>query len=257
MLNPPKAWLADLGGYACTRLTLGCSEATVFRLDAKGRSTLFVKTELVGPFGELPDEIARLRWLATTGIPCPKVLAEERSGERDWLLMSALPGHDLASSPGLGPEQVVEITADALHCLHALDASACLFDHRLASRIALAKARVEAGAVDEEDFDDERAGRTAADVFHELMGCRPDGEDFVVAHGDACLPNLLAEDGCFTGFIDCARLGVADRHQDLALASRSIHDNLGEEWIERFLRRYGGKVDPERLAYYRLLDEFF
>lgn len=253
----PKTWAADLAGYAWTRQTIGCSEAAVFRLEASGRPKLFVKSELAGAFGEVPDEIARLRWLAANGISCPGVLAEERDGRRNWLLMSAVSGQDLASSPSLGPERIVEITADALRRLHAMDTRACPFDHRLDLRIALARARMEAGVVDEKDFDDERIGRTAADVFPELLARRPGGEDLVVTHGDACLPNLLAQRGRFTGFIDCARVGIADRHQDLALASRSIHYNLGEAWIELFLRRYGRKADPERLAYYRLLDEFF
>jgi aminoglycoside 3'-phosphotransferase-2 len=229
----------------------------VFRLEAAGRPIVFVKTVQAGPFCELPDEIARLRWLAGQGIACPEILAEAQDGQRHWLLMSAVPGRDLASSPDLAPERIVTIAADVLRSLHALGARDCPFDHRLDHRIALARARMEAGVVDEENFDDERAGRTAAGAFRELLARRPQGEDLVVTHGDACLPNLLADEGRFTGFIDCGRLGVADRHQDLALASWSIHYNLGEDWVEPFLRRYGGTVDPERLAIYRLLDEFF
>ena len=166
-------------------------------------------------------------------------------------------GRDLASSPDLGPEQIIEITFAALRRLHALDARDCPFDHRLSNRIALARARTEAGAVDEDDFDDERVGRTPADVLPELLARRPRAEDLVVTHGDACLPNLMADNGRFSAFVDCARLGVADRHQDLALASWSIGHNLGMQWIDPFLKRYGGTIDPERIEYYRLLDEFF
>ena len=141
--------------------------------------------------------------------------------------------------------------------LHALDTSSCPFDHTIDRRLEDARARVAAGAVDASDFDAEHEGRTARDLFEELLARRPRGEELVVTHGDACLPNLIADQGSFSGFIDCSRLGVADRHQDLSLAARSIHSNLGDPWAETFLRLYGGPVDPERLAFYRLLDEFF
>lgn len=253
----PAAWNADLGGYSWSAQTGGRSAAGVFRLDAENRRTCFVKTEITSPYGELEDEIARLRWLSNEGIACPVVLAETREGERKWLLMTALCGRDLASSPDLPCGQIAEIAADALRALHRLDTPTCPFDHRVDRRIAQAQARMQAHLIDEGDFDAERRGRTAADLFQELLVRKPGHEDLVVTHGDACLPNLFADNGRFTGFIDCARLGVADRHQDLALASRSIRYNLGEPWDAIFLERYGMTADPDRLAYYRLLDEFF
>lgn len=253
----PTDWRGNLTGYGWKAQSIGASGAGVFRLEAPGMPDLFVKTEELSPLGELPDEGPRLEWLSARGILCPKPLAQTRHGGRHWLLMSAIPGTVLSSQTGLTPEQVVDIAADALRLLHALDSADCPFDHRAHSRTALAEARVRAGLVDEEDFDEERAGQTAADVFAELSPLRPLQEDFVVTHGDATLENLLADKGVLSGFIDCARAGLADRHQDLALATRSIGDYFGPAQVERFLARYDITPDPERMAFYRLLDEFF
>ena len=255
--DTPPAWRADLAAYSWAAQTIGRSGAAVFRLEASGRPTLFVKTGPAGLDSELPDEAARLRWLAATGTACPGVLAEARAAGQDWLLTTALRGRDLASSDHLEPEKIVQIAADAIGDLHRLDAATCPFDRRLARSVAHARARLEAGLVDEGDFDEERSGRSAADLFQEVLARCPAGEDLVVAHGDACLPNLLADQGRFAGFVDCARLGIADRHQDLGLASWSIRHNLGDRWVEPFLQRYGIAADPRRLAFYRLLDEFF
>ncbi|HEX2841893.1 APH(3')-II family aminoglycoside O-phosphotransferase [Hyphomicrobium sp.] len=246
-----------VSGYSWTLQTIGRSDASVFRLEAAGQPTFFVKTERVSFFSELPGEVARLRWLADQKMACPSILAETRHGEHDWLLMSAVPGHDLASPLHLDARRTIEIAADALRVLHGRDIETCPFDQRLDVKIACARQRAEAGLVDTDDFDEERLGRPVSELVEELFARRPKDEDLVVAHGDACLPNLLAENGSFTGFIDCGRLGVADRHQDLALASWSVQYNLGEQWVAPFLKRYGGDHDPERLAFYRFLDEFF
>lgn len=112
--------------------------------------------------------------------------------------------------------------------------------------------------MDETDFDPERIGRTATQVLDSLYQERPQTEDIVVTHGDACLPNAIFNNDDFSGFVDCGRCGCADRYQDLALAHRSIERNFGSSLAEDFLRAYGlGNVDKKRLSYYRLLDEFF
>ena len=199
-----------------------------------------------------------VRWLQAQGQPAPTVIATTEEAGRRWLLMSALPGRDLASSPELPPQRLVELLADALRGLHAIPVAACPFDQRLASRLQAAQERVEAGLVDADDFDDERLGQSAQQVFAELRATRPNHEDLVVSHGDACLPNLVVyAAGVRSSWIDCARLGVADRWQDLALATRDIAEEWGDEWVAPFLRAYGAEMDEAKRGFYRLLDEFF
>jgi aminoglycoside 3'-phosphotransferase-2 len=253
----PPEWRIRLLPYHFERDEVGRSSAGVFKLVSDGEASLFLKVEPAGPFAELPDEATRLRWLAGAGIACPNVIAQDVHDGQNWLLISAVPGRDL-SAASITPQQCTEILATALRLLHAVDIRTCPFDHGLSSRMALARARMEAGEVDEDDFDDARLGQTADDIFRLLEIQKPEGADLVVTHGDACLPNLLADDGRFSGFVDCARLGVADRYQDLALAYRSVCGNFGEEWGRTLLDLYGvAKPDRAKLDYYQLLDEFF
>ncbi|NLS19535.1 aminoglycoside 3'-phosphotransferase [Rhizobium sp. P40RR-XXII] len=247
-----------LAGYEWRQDVLGRSSAHVFRLEADGRAPVYLKTELADPLGELTGEVARLRWLASQGLTCPDVIAHEKDGEREWLLMSALSGNDLVSAERLQPLERVQLLADALRRLHAVDIAACPFDNRLENRIGAARARLLAGHVDEDDFDETRLGRSAEDLFRELQARRPSTEDFVVTHGDACLPNFIVDGDKFSGYIDCCRLGIADRHQDIALACGSIERNFGERLVSEFLKAYGNfEPKAEKMAYYRLLDEFF
>jgi len=142
--------------------------------------------------------------------------------------------------------------------LHALQVNSCPFDQTFATCLNDARERTSRGAVDESDFDDEHFGATAADLLEKLIKDKPKSEDLVVTHGDACLPNIFVDGESFSDFVDCGRLGVADRYRDLALAGRSISSNLGYQWVEPFFRRYGlFPPNSSKLAFYRLLDEFF
>ncbi|MCA1443402.1 APH(3') family aminoglycoside O-phosphotransferase [Ensifer sp. IC4062] len=256
-IDLPRAFRDRLSGYTSEKDTLGQSASTVLMLKADRQPLLVVKHEKPGPFAELENEAARLEWLATQGLPCPRVLGQAQHAGQSWLLMEAIGGLDLASSR-LSPAERIVILADALRRLHRLNPAKCPFDHRLRGRIAAAEARMAAGLVDEDDFDDERRGKTARELFGELQVRRPNEEQLVVTHGDACLPNIVARGDRFAGFIDCGRLGVADLYQDIALACRSISYNLGKDWVQPFLDLYGlPNPDPEKLSFYCLLDEFF
>ncbi|HJU40442.1 MAG TPA: phosphotransferase, partial [Tahibacter sp.] len=113
----PPAWHERLAGYAWTRQTVGQSDAEVWRLDAPGAASLFVKAETHGAFAELPGEIARLAWLASTGMPCARIVDTARDDDRTWLATTALPGRYLESS-ATDAATAVAIAADALRALH-------------------------------------------------------------------------------------------------------------------------------------------
>lgn len=253
----PAKWRETFARAVIEQQTIGESRAGVFRIRREHAQDLFLKSEPVGPLSELPDEVTRLRWMKQLGVPVPTVLDAGIENDRHWLLMSALAGRDLVSASDLSAPQITRIVASALRALHQIPITQCPFDHNLQQRLADARKRLDAGLIDATDFDDERQGQSAAQVFAELLATRPTTQDLVVTHGDAYLANFMVDGNTFSGFIDCARLGVSDRYQDLALAARSIANNLGKEWVAAFFQDYGVEPDEERIAFYALLDEFF
>lgn len=246
--------LAFLLGQNRTPITLGQSEASVWRIE--GDETLFLKRAPIHALSELPGEASRLAWLAGKPVPAPRLRASFAADGFDWLLMTALPGRDLTHFVDR-PTELCHILAAGLRSVHAQDPADCPFDHRLEARLASGAANVAAGRVDETDFDATREGWTAEAVLAWLHENRPASEDLVVTHGDASLPNIMADHAAFAGIIDCGRLGVADRWQDLALACWSIAFNCGEAHIPTFLATYGATWDAARYAYYCTLDELF
>jgi aminoglycoside phosphotransferase len=265
LLPPPLA--ADLGKHARTEIGTGESGSSVVRFDRAGGSAVFLKSCPIEPGQRdrpLFGEAERLGWMHAVGHPVPAVLQYHEWKGREYLLLTAIPGVD-ASVPR-PPEKagaIVSALAAGLRTLHATNISACPFDQSRRVRVAAAEARVRAGLVREDDFDDDRRGRTASDLYAELVASPPASEDRVFTHGDYCLPNvILVDDGArgvaISGFVDCVHAGIADRYQDLALCARSITHNLGADWVSTLFALYGlDRVDESKLAYYQLLDEFF
>lgn len=150
-------------------------------------------------------------------------------------------------------------TIQALAALHALPAADCPFDRTLAARFPMAEAQVEAGLVDEDDFDAERAGWTAPQALAHARATAPTSEDLVLTHGDASLPNFIWSPGHAVTLLDLGRFGLADRHQDLAIFLRSAKRNHPHIDAPALLREHYplAEVDEQACEFYRLLDEFF
>lgn len=150
-------------------------------------------------------------------------------------------------------------TIGALTALHALPYADCPFDRTLTARFPMVQANVEAGLVDEEDFDDERAGWTAAQALAHAHATAPTSEDLVLTHGDASLPNFIWSPGHAVTLLDLGRFGVADRYQDLAIFLRSAKRNHPHVDARALLRKHYplAEVDERACEFYRLMDEFF
>lgn len=219
---------------------------------------------------ELRAERDRTAWLAGTGVRAPRVLDWEEYDDRATLVTSTVPGIPVCDvSPAQAPEALRSAGA-LLATLHAVPVDSCPFDRRLPVTLAAAREAVAGGHVDAEAFDAERAGRSAESLLADLEAAAPralgaEVDDLVVCHGDPCLPNVLVDPDTLrpTGFVDLGRLGLADRHLDLALVTRSVrHPDLNHQFgtgdLPALWSAYGRTADEvERLAFYRLLDEFF
>jgi aminoglycoside phosphotransferase len=103
-----KAWSGD--------------RSTVFEISS-GDARWFLK---IG--GHLAPECARLQWLHGR-LPVPEVVAFDPSGDQDALLMSAVPGTNLAIlAKRLSPGKIVEMVASALRDFHSVNPSGCPFE---------------------------------------------------------------------------------------------------------------------------------
>lgn len=251
---PPA--LASLADRPWTEITIGQSGAAVWRIDLSTETSVFLKSEPISPHGELPGEIERLNWLTRMGFKSPRVIEAIADEKHTFLLMSAAPGQDLTHYVER-PAEFVRIYAQGLKRIHALDPRQCPFDHNLDARLAAGESRLVAGLVDETDFDTDRQGWTGRQVLDWLHANRPEPGLQIVTHGDASTPNIMALDGRFSGLVDCGRVGVADIWQDLAIACRSIADNVGPEHLAPFLAAYGAEWDEAKYRYYCTLDELF
>lgn len=249
-----------LDGVESEIILSGQSGSEVLRLKPKGSSTRrFLKIGRGTARDELVAEMTRLAWVSGHCM-VPETVCFALDRDVAWLLTTAMDGEGAdaalsreASSAGL----IVDGIAAYLRDLHALPISSCPYAAMLEGRMAEAKARVSAGLVDSSDFDECRRGWTAEDVWNALEASKPAASSLVVTHGDFSLSNILVHNRRVSGVVDWGKLGVADRHQDLALLWRDL-SSFGSALQERFLRSYGlATLDRRSLEFYALLDECF
>lgn len=253
---PPQLTRA-ISGYARREIHLGLSPSKVFLLEAENKDSLYLKVSPRLPGFSLLQEKLNLEWLENR-LPVPKVLLFAEYADTDYLLLSELPGIPASDdSLKIDIPGVIEQLVSGLKMIHSLPIENCPFDTRAGAVIELVRERIAKELVDTSDFDEERKGKTAEDIFKELFKTMPANEDKVFTHGDYCVPNVILNDGKLSGIVDWGNAGTADRYQDLALLTRSICYNFGEEWQEKVFEIYGIKPDRNKIHFYRLLDEFF
>lgn len=255
-------------GGRWTRISARSSGVSTYLVE--GRGNYYVKAaprwERDDPRFDPVSEAERTVWLVRQGFPAPEVVEVGEESDAMWLVTSAIAGRSAAAPwPAAERRRALDAVADCVRALHALPAADCPFDRRLAVTLRDARRAIASGTVDFDDLDASRRGWTAERLLGELEATLPPPEDdVVVCHGDLCLDNVVIQPGTLdvAGLLDAGRLGVANRWLDLAIAMRNIGEDCaaygyGPRDADTFLRRYGlDAPDAQRLAYYRLLDDF-
>ncbi|MGV0740842.1 APH(3'') family aminoglycoside O-phosphotransferase [Mycolicibacterium sp. XJ870] len=241
-------------------VTQGESGARVFRSADGSRYR-----KVVGPTGavDLAHERDRVSWAHDHGLPAPAVLdwgATDDGGA--YLVTSAIEGipADQLTEPVLRAAWPSVVAA--VRVLHEIPVGDCPFERGLDTMLARARGVVASGSLNRDFLRDDDRGIPVA-VLLARVECEADERrreeaiDPVMCHGDLCLPNILVDSERFTGFIDLGRLGVADRHADLALLLANTADTFpgfSADAATQLAARYPVPIDDARLQFYLALD---
>lgn len=224
----------------------------------------------IGPSSdELENEHAMMGWFENK-VSVPKCIVDHTENGINYLLMSKIPGKMSSDDEYMrNPEELVSVLANAMKDLWKIGVSDCPVKNDLSTVFKSAEYRVEHGMVDAEDAEPETFGKGGFKDPEELLRWLYDNkpeEDFVLSHGDSCLPNVFVENGKFSGFVDIGRMGVADRYQDIALCYRSLAHNFSGHYNRISYAGFDGgmlfdalEIEPDfdKIRYYILLDELF
>ena len=255
----PECMKSTVEQYSQTSVADGASGATVCRLKARGKRTLYLKCGAGKVADDITAEMVRLQWLAGR-VPIPAIHQFVCIPQQAFLLTTAVPGMSAYDWMRLYPERrpgTVAALGHFLRMFHSLPVTECPFNSTHERRFVDARNNVESGQVDESDFDSDHNGWSAEQVWAQMLGLLPMNFDRVVTHGDFSLGNILIENGAVTGCVDVGRAGVADPYQDLAILSQNLGEFGGDLQMQLF-RAYGiAEPDIRKMSFHRCLDEFF
>lgn len=256
-------------GYTYKPMKLGASGGKLYEFISPDGASFVLKIVYVkNPYDSQVDEVSYYRWLYTK-IKVPKIIHFERREDLldlpvEILVMEKLEGDDLETLlENHDKKTVVEAYGGFLRALHLLPLEDCPVMVSVDKKIKQAKDLMDRGFVNETFFQDIYKGMSPYKLYEKLLRDKPLKEDLVITHGDYCLDNIVGvyKDSKIelSGFIDLGRGGLQDSYQDLALAIRTLSDDLGDEYVDDFLKAYGliEVLDQEKIDYYVLMDEFF
>jgi streptomycin 3"-kinase len=243
-------------------VTRGESGAGVFRSADGSRYA-----KVVGPAAaaDLAAERDRVSWAHGQGVPAPAVIdwgiAEDGGA---FLVTSAVGGVAADQLAEAALRTVWPSVVAAVRDLHRIAVDGCPYRRDLDEMLARASSVVSADSVDPDFLSDEDRDVPPAELLVRVereadLRRGQEAADLVVCHGDLCLPNILIDPDRLTveGFIDLGRLGLADRHADLALMLANTADTLSgfaEDARAGLAAGYPAVIDEDRLRFYLALD---
>lgn len=218
---------------------------------------------------EADNEYLMMKWLSGK-LLIPEILAYEKNNGRSYLLMSRIGGVMACDDYYMNDSDLLmDLLAKAIHMFWKVNITDCPGNMNLDKKLEKAKYNVAHDLVDMENVQPDTFGKEGfknpQELLEWLIQNRPE-EDFVLSHGDFCLPNIFFIDSNVSGFIDLGKTCVADRYQDIALCYRSLTNNFNGSYggriykninMDRFFNKLGIEPDWKKIKYYILLDELF
>lgn len=161
------------------------------------------------------------------------------STDKDYLVTRSAIGEDLTHYLS-NPEKLCELLATSLRKLHSQSINDVPISSRYQRYMESANADINGGFYDESLL----MNRYMISSKEEAWSIMQENKQSLVAntliHGDACLPNIIQNNGIFNTFIDFNMAGVGDKHIDLYWAIWSLQYNLKTEaYTDLFLDLYG------------------
>ena len=160
--------------------------------------------------------------------------------DRDYLVTRRVPGRDLTKDLS-DPVLVCHVLVDALRTLHARPADGSIpVSGRYARYLASAAGPFDGGWYDPSVYMDEYRLSSRQEAWEIMQSGKHLLRCDTLIHGDACLPNVMEENGAFRAFLDVSMGGIGDKHIDLYWALGSLRYNLDTDaYTDVFLDRYG------------------
>lgn len=163
------------------------------------------------------------------------------AADRDYLVTRRVPGRDLTKALD-DPLHMCRILADALRTLHGqpVEGAGIPVSSRYERYMAAAAGPFDGGCYDPSVYMAPYELSSKQEAWETMQGGKHLLRCDALIHGDACLPNVMEENGAFRAFIDVAMGGLGDRHFDLYWALWSLQYNLGTDaYSDAFLAYYG------------------
>jgi len=253
-MNLPKEIEKYIENFKITEVTIGCTEAKVFKC-TNDRNTYYLKIDQINE--EFTREQQIYHWLYTK-LRVPEVIASCSFEEMSYLLLTEAKGKSAVDDSSLeDPIKLVEMLAKGIKELSKVDIRDCPFDSSLDYKLKVAKERIDKGLVELDDSDDYYEFATPMEIYNYLVDNKPD-EQLTFVHGDYCFPNIFIDSNEEISFIDLGRAGVGDIYQDIALCIRSLrHNYQSDKYMDLFIDCLGIKCDHQKVKYYILLDNLF
>jgi aminoglycoside phosphotransferase len=222
----------------------------VYRIITQSNATLFMK---VGK--GLSPELEKLEWLKEK-INVPNVIDFSTLNDTDYLLMTEVNGIP-CDEPNWRqkPKFLIDKLIQAIQILQSIDFTNCSFHYYWKEQIEEAKIKIDKGTLRTNNLSKKYQYQSIEKHYERLVSLIPENDAITFTHGDLCLPNILISNDKIS-FVDLGLSGVSDEYRDLALLSRSICSNYGDELELYFLKKYCNEIDYNKIEFYRLLDQF-